>query len=1221
MSTAIKRKKTKKLKLVTKKPFVEKGVKGVIEDDEDSLSPDVFLDNISMDKLPSATNTSNNDLRKKEQEEAKELGEDRYPFLYPSLNDPKFNIKIAEKKEFSDNKYDGSINDIEEHSEKLCNSEFELSPHQLFVRNFLSFNTPYNSLLLYHGLGTGKTCSAIGVCEEMRDYMKQMGLSQRIIIVASPNVQENFKLQLFDERKLELIDGLWNIRACTGNKYIKEINPMNMEGLSKERVISQIKRIMNSYYLFMGYTEFSNYISKKSMILDTDLSEEIANKIKIKKLKKVFNNRLIVIDEVQNIRISDDNKKKKIAINLMKLVKHIDNLRLLLLSATPMYNSYKEIVWLINLMNRNDHRSEIEIKDIFDKNGNFKIDDNGREVGKELLKQKATGYVSFIRGENPYTFPYRIWPSMFDPEKSLKNIENYPRQQLNGKEIIQGIEHLDLYRTQIGSEQEKGYNYIISYLSKHTKSSRSSKTSISKLSSFESMDSFGYTLLTNPLEALNIIYPLETLDDKELSISPDEITGKTGLRRIMDFDEVKSSVDARRFNYIYKPDILSRYGRIFSESEIGKYSSKIKNIISCVKNANGIVLIYSQYLEGGLVPVALALEEIGFTKYGTKYNLLKDNPKTNVGSYIMITGDPAYSPNNIRDIKAITNDDNSRGEKIKVVLISKAGSEGLDFKNIRQVHILEPWYNTNRIEQIIGRAVRTCSHKLLPFIERNVEIYLYGTILSDTNVEAADMYVYRIAELKSVLIGRVSRVLKQSSVDCILNQGQTNFTEETFNKTINIKLANGQMTPYKLGDKPYSSLCDYMESCSYDCQPNKVIDKINLYSYDETFILLNNEKIIQKVKALFKERYVYKKDILITSINLVRTYPLMQIYSALNQMIVDKNEFITDKYGRTGNLINIGEYYMFQPSEIKSTAISTFERNKPIDYKRSKLLIRIDESKEELPAKKIIKDTRVIAQPTSTSASVILEVMKSNHDNALSPEDISRGETDWYKFCGHVIEELETEGVDKDILIDFLISHQVDTLMYDDKLSLLNYLYYTSELNKYEQLIKKYIDSRVIKNKNLIGIFLQKKGKQKLLIKQESSWVQAQESDYSDLAEQIKKLIDGIKPNLNEVFGFINNFKGGELVFKTKDLSIKRSKGARCDQAGKKGNNGVIKTLNKIIGEEKYTDKNTKGIYALQLCVKEEFMLRLFNKVKHKNKIWFLGPEQASLLNIESYQR
>ena len=166
----------------------------------------------------------------------------------------------------------------------------------------------------------------------------------------------------------------------------------------------------------------------------------------------------------------------------MKLVKYIDNLRLLLLSATPMYNSYKEIIWLINLMNRNDKRSEIEVKDIFDKNGNFKIDDDGREIGKELLKQKATGYVSFIRGENPYTFPYRIWPSMFDPDNSLVNMENYPRQQLNGKEIIQGIEHLDLYKTNIGEEQEKGYNYIIKYLSTNTKSNKTSKTSLNKLS-------------------------------------------------------------------------------------------------------------------------------------------------------------------------------------------------------------------------------------------------------------------------------------------------------------------------------------------------------------------------------------------------------------------------------------------------------------------------------------------------------------------------------------------------------------------------------------------------------------------------------------------------------------------------------------------------------------------------------------------------------------------
>ena len=85
------------------------------------------------------------------------------------------------------------------------NAPFELAPHQNFVKNFMSFETPYNSLLLFHELGTGKTCSAIGVCEEMRLYLKQINLSKRIIIVANENVQDNFRKELFDENKLKLI--------------------------------------------------------------------------------------------------------------------------------------------------------------------------------------------------------------------------------------------------------------------------------------------------------------------------------------------------------------------------------------------------------------------------------------------------------------------------------------------------------------------------------------------------------------------------------------------------------------------------------------------------------------------------------------------------------------------------------------------------------------------------------------------------------------------------------------------------------------------------------------------------------------------------------------------------------------------------------------------------------------------------------------------------------
>jgi hypothetical protein len=182
--------------------------------------------------------------------------------LYPHLSEPNFNTKIYKKKEFHDLELPKFNGTVIENINRICDAEFELAPHQIFVRNFLSSLTPYNSLLLYHGLGTGKTCSAITVCEEMRTYMKQIGITKKIVIVASPNVQQNFRSQLFDERKLLQVDGLWNLKGCTGSKFIKEINPMNMKGLTKEKIIKQVKKIINQYYIFMGYTEFSNYITK-----------------------------------------------------------------------------------------------------------------------------------------------------------------------------------------------------------------------------------------------------------------------------------------------------------------------------------------------------------------------------------------------------------------------------------------------------------------------------------------------------------------------------------------------------------------------------------------------------------------------------------------------------------------------------------------------------------------------------------------------------------------------------------------------------------------------------------------------------------------------------------------------------------------------------------------------------------------------------------------------
>lgn len=1189
---------------------------------------------------------------------------------------------------------------------------------------------------------THNTCSAIGVCEEMRDYMKQMGIKKRIIIVASENVQDNFKLQLFDERKLKLTDGVWNIRACTGNKLLQEINPMNMKGLTKEKVVSQIKSIINAYYIFMGYVQFANYIiktmnyteevqkqrkeglqkGKKSRIqMLKDVKIELNSRI-IKRLRAEFDNRLVVIDEVHNIRKTDDNENKKVAINLELLVRSAKNMRFLLLSATPMYNSYKEIVWLLNLMNTNDRRARVEVKDIFDKNGNFKA------KGEEMLMRKATGYISFVRGENPYTFPYRIYPSEFAKDHTFPAIE-YPSYQMNLKKIKHEDKKrvLSLYLTKLadcktcGKCQYCAYKYIINNL-RNKQFSITTKTGIVKeMPSFENMESFGYTLLQTPLESLIISYPVpglkELLDEipadtmsddfsqsfsemtpeevKEVEedditgpvedmgeeaetetastlvesetektlvggrhLDPHLLTGRIGLERMMSFLDTRAPPVKGEFEY--RKTTLDTYGRIFSQDQIGTYSAKIKTILDNIAESEGVILIYSQYLDSGLIPMALALEEMGFTRYGDSgaKTLFKTPPTPVVdvrtmkpphdkrdfapARYTLITGEPRLSPNNDFEVKGATGDDNRDGKKVKVILISKAGSEGIDFKFIRQVHILEPWYNMNRIEQIIGRGVRNFSHKDLPFEKRNVEIFMYGTILGENKEEAADLYVYRVAEYKAIQIGKVSRVLKETAVDCIIHHEQTNFTQEKIERKLKAALKepitqilpNGrELKDFKIGDAPFSPACDYMAKCDYDCRPNAEIDesKLNEDTYDEKFILMNTEKILQRIRMLMKESFFYKKDVLLNQIRVQKEYPFVQIFAALTQLIDDQNEFITDKYGRDGRLVNIGEYYLFQPVELRDKNITLFDRSVPIDFKHDmvKFDIKKDIKKSVVEKKKAAKISDAPIDVSYPEGRRLLDEMKVNFDLCLEytkKASVPRGDDNWFKHCGIVMKKLAKDYPEsKEMLIPFLVAHMLESHLYEEKHEIMNYLYSLDKLTRQslEWYAKEYFQMNSITTKNFTAFIMYNFGKRMIMILNENNqWTPAEPEDQREIAasKAAKDMLTFTASEYNRIIGFIGYEKSNRyLVFKTKDITSKRDTGARCDESGK------IKTmqkLNEILGAEIYTKESTKAqkkgkeiiseaVGQVELCVTQEFILRYFNAIKKEGKKWFLIPELA----------
>jgi hypothetical protein len=1208
--------------------------------------------------------------------------EEGLEFLYPTLNAPEFALNIAQRKEFNDTKYDVIIpvsqNQMETEAVKLCGAAFELAPHQLFVRNFLSVMTPYNSLLLYHGLGTGKTCSAISVAEEMRDYMTQVNAVKKILVVASVNVQDNFRKQLFDFKKLKFNRETrqFMIRGCTGTKLLKEVGAnveltdlteRNVESV-KASIVHRITRLIHANYEFMGYIELANLVHR---ITTTKEGPEA-----VRAIKHEFNNRLLIVDEIHNVRSDEEAKDAKdakgakgakgakdakkgtsVSEELYKLVRYADNLRLLLLSGTPMYNDPREIVWLLNLMNVNDRRATISVSDVFDRDGNL-LQINGRNVGAELLRIKSTGYISVVKGENPYIFPYRMYPREFAPEHSfLMCRDRHPTLQLNGTPIPDPLQHLDLYLNPVGAYQEAVYDYIIDR---------------KRLDMSADATSFGSFLLKQPIEALNMVYPSVEFDKlvarrprpqvlEDATVSAADVAlikhmdikgllGDAGLRRVMKYEE--SEDGARIFNFEYKPNTLTNYGRIFSHAEIGKYSSKIASICAQIERANGIVMIYSEYIGGGAVPIALALEEMGFTRYDNDVkSLFKTAPvsqrfvgatkKRFAAKYAMFTGDKQLSPDNRAELEALTTD-NEHGQRIKVVIISKAGSEGIDFKNVRQVHIMEPWYNMNRIEQIIGRAVRNCSHSDLPFVDRNVQLFLYGTLLPGTpDMEAADLYVYRLAESKAAQIGQVSRILKENAVDCLLNIDQTKFSQEVIRRhnggkdvTVRQVLADGTvLSHYEIGDRPFSFVCDYQASCEHKCAVGTSgAIKVNADTYSEPFIVMNAERIVQRIRDLFTVRHFYARRTLLQHLI---GHPHEQVDVALTRMIADKGEHLVDKYGRTGHLINVGEYYLFQPSEITDPRIGIYERSAPLQFKREHISFPLKNGTlERLAEQHGFAKPKAIAADMPAELTQVQDMKKAYREITVttgSAKATDKNTKTWNELCRDVIRELsEMRSIDPTILKRCVVEHFVEELMvssYDIGLQYLNVIYTQAPEDEFDRFAREYFDNQILKNSKYAGeegILMMKMqattGTQLVVRKNAASeWAAAKSAE---VWLPYKEAIAATMPresNLAHIIGFIAEFKeksgGSYAVFKIKYVQEK-GVGARCDQISSKQRrltivNQILHGLNPDV-EPTYTMESTKDQNTARFCVLPELLLRSYNMVRKDGKHWFLTPVQAA---------
>jgi len=1009
---------------------------------------------------------------------------------YPSMEDPLFQEKITQYEDFNIPfiRHDPKTpEEVEKLSNQLCNSGIELSTYQMVIRNFLSNSTPYNGLLLYHGLGTGKTCSAITIAEQHRKYLKQSGLSKKIYVLGNKNIKLNFKNQLFKETHLIKKHGEWTCASCVGNAILLEMNPSGTT-VTKEFLVKKIESMIKKYYKFMGYLEFASMVNKHK-----------------KEIGSMFENSMIIIDEVHNIK---DDAEGATASKALDLITTKTITKLLLLSATPMFNQSSEIIWLMNLLRNNDKREIMEESQLFK---------DGVLLNEDEFMDYTRGYVSFVKGENPYTFPYRIYPPYFD-DRSIQ----LPTLGIHG-EPFDAIQS-KVYPVQMSDFQKEQYESIFN------------PESIG-----EELNNLTMGNLISLSGALNMTYPSEK-----------------GLSYMQVVDD--------KYKYYEKRE------RCFDPDKIHKYSAKIHSICREIEKSEGIVLVYTNLVKEGLIPMALALESMGYHRHPTRKNFMM-TPAPLKGNYCVLTGNPKISDED-STLALFNSNENKNGEKLKIILITKAASEGVDLKNIRQIHVMDPWWHLNRIEQVIGRGIRLCSHKALPFEKRNAQIFLYVSVHGET--ETVDHYLYRYSENKAKKIGKISRLLKETSMDCIMNHPQLR-TIESFGFTIPQTLSTGKKINFPLGDQSFTLSCDFM-NCHYTCSNKErpIVHESEIYDVNYT---------IDKIKQLFKKEVAYTKEGLYTELNLRGKVTYRQLYEALSIMIDTKLTF-TNVHSRKGYIINQSQdYYVFQPSTL-DTNVTVYERR--------------------IPPHVAPPWIRVTPEPPVQEYSLefILTKLSDQFKRAVLTERPPTKDIEWCDIVPDVLPIMKKYSLEKHnikvddlVIYECIIDHIVEMLIYPECLLLLNYLFFTKELKPVEVMAKQYF--RPFKQQGHTLLRVWNDTEIVILKKFDTEW--------KEYGIQDTHVIPSVKFGI--VVGGIANKSTEVRVLKTKHMLDEHTVGQICEDALL--NDSVIPRLNYILGG------GYPYIPRSSACCLIEMLLRYLQKIKYLDQVWFMSAIDVIYFNKE----
>ena len=736
---------------------------------------------------------------------------------------------------------------------------------------------------------THNTCASISIAEGFKEYITNMG-RRIVVLVKNKNIQRNFMNEL--------------LGPCTKNEYLSdEERDLYFGNVSSERntgvqqfqisiqrreLINRVHRLINKSYQFITYGTFVNRVlgakdyERDELGRNTTKVKRVDGKLQRKRPKdeiKNFSNSVIIVDEAHNVTNND------VYLALHQVLSRSYNTRLVLLTATPMYDNPKEIFELANLLNANKGELQLPIRNELFKPYNStsttpagplveKVNSdyiNGNvlkggivhitELGKSVLTQALLGRVSYLQS----------------------NTDTNPRVNVMGKELIPGrvgttkvvycrmsnqqyLTYLQALKADIKSDSK----YDLSSVIQNTEAAENvtETTSVSKTSS----------LYKNSSDAATMSYP-------------GKLYGKDGFLEVFE----KSNNGGYRLKSMYS-ELLT--------SELKQYSAKLYNLLQNIHNSPGNVFVYTNFVSfGGTSLLRLLLSANGYREFRSR------NTETEANTFVVF--DESTNIELREKYRRIFNSpENKHGKYIKVLIGSPIISEGITLKNVRQVHILEPSWNMSRINQIIGRAVRNMSHFDLPDTDRTVDVFKYVSIYKPSDKKTAkqfeenrllgfsvDREKYILSEEKDRANKQVERLLKTIAFDCQLMKGR-NVKDHAFDG---------------------SPECDYI-NCDFNCEINMETssepDKSTYNLGLATFEKFDIEFVLATLRDLFQKYFIWTLNDIVEYIHGIEPRVSNEvIFYTLGQITENKSPF-TDMYGRDGFIINKGEFYIFNSSDI-----------------------------------------------------------------------------------------------------------------------------------------------------------------------------------------------------------------------------------------------------------------------------------------------------------------